>query len=108
LKVVNINEQNNEKKPEDNIKAKNKNITKKKDFNLNNDESLEQDDFFDFLNRIFFNTNIESLNSKINQEEQKYLKLFYNKYKNSKENSLKKLQNFYNQKLVPTLLNNKI
>ena len=98
LEVANNNEQNIEKNPHDSLKIKNKNNTKNKDINVNNDESLKQEEFFNFLNDCFF----ESKNLIITEDEKNTLKIYHSELK---ENALKKLKKFYDIKIIPILDN---
>ena len=61
-----------------------------------NDDQFQNDEFFNFLNYIFFYSN--SLD--INPEEEDTLKYYHSKLKHSNENSLNKLQIFYDNILM--------
>jgi hypothetical protein len=104
LKVANNNEQSFERKPQDSLKTKNKSNFIYKDFDIIYNESLPKDEFFNFLNEIFF----KSQNQNLTEDEQNTLKNYHYELKNSKENALTKLKIFYEKKMLFILGNNQI
>ena len=104
LKVANNNEQSFERKPQDSLKTKNINNFIYKDFDIIYNESLPKDEFFNFLNEIFF----KSQNQNLTEDEQNTLENYHYELKNSKENALTKLKIFYEKKMLFILGNSQI
>ena len=70
-----------------------KNIEQKKNININDD-----DVFYNFLNEIYFKKRLNDLENEWN--------IFISKLKSPKEISIKKFNNFYDQKILPILEDN--